>query len=95
MLIIEKFFKAIGSSEFANIQAENNGTHAYQTSNVATSKITPLMNEYNKMMETVPMNLAVTFSPAVLDVMYSGLQEIIIEVITPNELAQKKLQKSV
>lgn len=92
LLIIEKFFKAIGSSEFANIQAENNGTHAYQTSNVATSKITPLMNEYNKMMETVPMNLAVTFSPAVLDVMYSGLQEIIIEVITPNELAQK-LQK--
>ena len=90
--IIEKFFKAIGSSEFANIQAENNGTHAYQTSNVDTSKIAPLMNEYNTMMETVPMNLAATFSPAVLDVMYSGLQEIIIGVTTPVELA-RNLQK--
>jgi len=91
--IIEKFVKAIGSSDFANIQAVNSGTHAYKTSEIDTSKISPLMNEYNKMMETVPMNLAVTFSPAVLDVMYSGLQEIIIRTTTPEALAEK-LQKA-
>lgn len=86
---IEKILKVVGSSDFANIIAENSGTPAYKTTDYDKSKLPELMNKYNEMITNVPVTFMASFSPAVNEVMYTGLQEILIGKTTPEALAQK------
>lgn len=83
--------KNLTNQEFSTRLIENNGRPATQPENYDKSKVSDLMNEYFALIEKSKFTPTydVQLSPSVIEVMNSGLQELLIEVTTPEELAAR------
>lgn len=87
-------FKALTDEKQAKISMEYNAMPASNPGEYDESKLTPLFKQYADIMaeaKSVPV-YDVQLEPAVIEVMNSGLQELLIQATTPEELA-KKIQK--
>jgi raffinose/stachyose/melibiose transport system substrate-binding protein len=86
---VAKLLRAIDGEEFARLVIEDNGFPAYNVQDYDTSKIDPLVKRFNGMMEDKYLLPVIDhqFSASVLDVLYSGTQELFIGTITPQQLA--------
>jgi raffinose/stachyose/melibiose transport system substrate-binding protein len=87
--VVEKILKALSSQEYARIVAENNGFPAVNPGEYDKSKLSPLTVKYNEMLAKYPVTFLANLDPAVLEVLYGGLQEILIGTVTPEDLAER------
>lgn len=85
--IVGEILKALSSEKHAGIIAANNGFPAVNPGDYDKSKLSSLTIKYNTMLETVPITTLANLQPSVLQVLYDGLQEIMIGAKTPQELA--------
>ncbi len=83
--------KAVTGPDYAKICLENNFTPPYTVKNVDKSKLLPLFSEYSNLVPKVKLVpiYDIQLAPAVIEVMNTGLQDLLINATTPGELAQK------
>lgn len=90
--VASEILKYISNQDFAKITAENNGFPAMQPSaDMDKTKISELAQKYLALSEktiVAPIYDAQLSSP-IIEVMSSGLQELLINQITPEDLAKK------
>lgn len=83
--------KALSSPEFGSEMTEFNKFPAVKPGDYDTSKISDLAKQYNDLVEKgsfVPV-YDIQLTPAVIDVINSGLQQLLINGISPEDLAKK------
>lgn len=86
-----KFIKTVTGEEYSNILIEKNGTPVYKTSDYDKSKISKLKNSYLNLTEQIKFTPVydLHLEPALIEVMNTGMQELLIQMITPAELAKR------
>ncbi|MFW5972291.1 MAG: extracellular solute-binding protein [Bacillota bacterium] len=86
-----ELIKTLTSQDFSRRFIENNGTPPTDPGNYDKSKLTNLMNDYFALLDRVNYTPTydVQLSPSIIEVMNSGLQELLIGVISPEELAER------
>jgi len=87
--VVWDLLKYLSNRAHAKIIVENNGFPAMNPGEYDQSKLSDLTNKYNAMLNNAVMTPLINFPPAVLQVLYSGLQEMMIGQISPEELAEK------
>ncbi|GKX32257.1 putative ABC transporter extracellular-binding protein YurO [Vallitalea longa] len=83
--------KALSNETYGAILAENNSNPAVKAGPYDESKLTRLFKEYNALVDNciyTPVYDA-QLSTSVIEVMNSGIQELLIDMTTPEELAKK------
>lgn len=83
--------KHLTNKEFSTRLIENNGRPASKPGAYDKNKLTRLMNDYFALIERSKFTPTydVQLSPSIIEVMNSGLQELLIQVTTPEELADR------
>ncbi|WP_274652096.1 extracellular solute-binding protein [Paenibacillus humicola] len=82
--------KKLTGVEEANAAAENNAVAATIPTDYDKSKVVPLFNEYLEMFKNLEQSPIYDgqLSPAVIETMNNGLQDLLIQRITPEQLAK-------
>jgi raffinose/stachyose/melibiose transport system substrate-binding protein len=83
--------KKLTGVEEANVAAENNAVAATVPTNYDKSKVAPLFNEYLEMFQKLQLSpiYDAQLSPAVIETMNNGLQDLLIQGKTPEQLAKE------
>lgn len=86
-----EFVKTVTGEEYSTHLIERNGTPVYKTSDYDTSKISRLKNDYMELTNNVKFTPVydLHLQPSLIEVMNTGMQELLIQVITPEELAAR------
>lgn len=87
--------KALSSDTYARTVIENNGFPATKVANFDENKLAPLARKYQEIAQKckyVPV-YDVQLPSGIVEVMNSGLQEMIMGTVTPEKLAQKIQQE--
>ncbi|MFP4017352.1 MAG: extracellular solute-binding protein [Halanaerobiales bacterium] len=86
-----ELIKALTSQEFSTKLIENNGTPPTKPGDYDKSKLTKLMNDYFALLDRTNFSPTydVQLSPSIIEVMNSGLQELLIGVLSPEDLAER------
>jgi raffinose/stachyose/melibiose transport system substrate-binding protein len=82
--------KKLTSPEKARVMAEHNSVAATKTPDYDESKVVPLFKEYLDLSDRIALSpiYDAHLPPAVIETMNNGLQALIIQAITPEQLAQ-------
>lgn len=85
------FIKAVTGEEYSSLLIENNGTPVFKTGDYNQSKISRLKNDYMKLAQKTKFTPVydLHLSPSIIEVMNSGMQELLLDIITPEELAER------
>lgn len=88
---IAKVLKAISGAEFATSLAEKGEPTAFKVSDYDTSKVSPLAVKYAELSATLQFTPIYDsyLSPSLVNTMNAGLQDLLIEVVSPEELAKR------
>ncbi|MBZ4644573.1 MAG: ABC-type sugar transport system, periplasmic component [Clostridia bacterium] len=87
----EALLRALMNKDVAKIAVENNAMPAVNPDSYDKSKLSPLAVKYVELIsntKVVPV-YDVQLTPPVIEVMNSGLQELLINVVSPEDLAKK------
>jgi raffinose/stachyose/melibiose transport system substrate-binding protein len=86
-----KLIKKLSSEPYGKLQIENNGQPAVKVSDYDHSKLSPLAVDYFKLMSDKKYSpiYDIQLSPALVEALYKGIQDLLIGGITPEELAKK------
>ncbi len=87
--VVGEVLKALSGQKYAAIVAENNGLPAANPGDYNKSNLSDLMVKYNNVIETTNITSLANIQPAVLGVLYGGLQEVMLGQKTPEALAQE------
>ena len=89
--LIQEWYKEYLCEETANTMYEMGKIPSVKTSGYDTSKLEPLMIDYYELFDRVDQYtvLDVYFSPSLVDVLNTSLQELFIKQTTPEEIAQR------
>lgn len=82
--------KKLTSPEKARVAAEHNAVAATKTPDYDESKVAPLFSEYMQLSDQIELSpiYDAHLPPAVIETMNNGLQALIIQAVTPEQLAQ-------
>jgi len=82
--------KKLTGKDHANFAAENNTVAAVVADNYDESKVSPLFKEYLDMVKELEMTpiYDAQLTPAVIETMNNGLQELLVGAVTPEQLAE-------
>jgi len=82
--------KKLTGVEEANLAAENNAVAATVPTDYDKSKVVPLFNEYLQLFQGLELSpiYDAQLSPAVIETMNNGLQDLLIQSVTPEQLAK-------
>ncbi|MBB6730679.1 ABC transporter substrate-binding protein [Cohnella zeiphila] len=82
--------KKLTGEEEANVAAENNAVAATVPTDYDKSKVVPLFNEYLEMFKSLELSPIYDgqLSPAIIETMNNGLQDLLIQRVTPEQLAK-------
>lgn len=85
------WLKTLISQEAANTVLEGGNPCAIEPGEYDQSKMAPLQVEFFDLMKTVPFceTYDLIFEPNVIDVMCNGVQDLLINNVTPEKLAEK------
>jgi raffinose/stachyose/melibiose transport system substrate-binding protein len=88
---IGKLIAALTGAEAARATIENNGQPAGRTASYDKSKVAPLSNEYFALVSKLKFTpiYDIQLNAPVIEVMNSGLQELLIGTVTPQQLAAR------
>jgi len=88
---IGKLIAALTGAEAARATIENNGQPAGRTASYDKSKVAPLSNEYFALVSRLKFTpiYDIQLNAPVIEVMNSGLQELLIGTVTPQQLAAR------
>jgi raffinose/stachyose/melibiose transport system substrate-binding protein len=86
-----KLIKKLSSEAYGKQMIENNGQPAVRVSNYDQSKLSPLAVDYFKLMSDKKYSpiYDIQLSPAMVEAVYKGIQDLLIGGVTPEELAKK------
>ncbi len=88
---IAKVLKAISGEEYAKSLAAKGEPVAYKVADYDKSKVSPLAVKYNDMAAKLKFTPIYDsyLNPSVVNVMNAGLQELLIDAVTPEQLAER------
>jgi len=88
---IGKLVAATTGADAARVTIENNGQPAGRAASYDKSKVAPLSNEYFALVSRLKFTpiYDIQLNAPIIEVMNSGLQELLISSITPQQLAQR------
>ncbi|MFW6035312.1 MAG: extracellular solute-binding protein [Halothermotrichaceae bacterium] len=86
-----EILKALSSQKLATKFVEKNGAPPVKPGNYDESKLTDIMKQYNNILDRAAFSPVydAQLSASVVEVMNSGLQELLIGVVSPEELAER------
>lgn len=89
--VIGALIAAVTGPDAARVTIENNGQPAGRTSSYDKSKVAPLSNEYFALVSRLKFTpiYDIQLNAPVIEVMNSGLQELLIGTVTPQQLAAR------
>jgi raffinose/stachyose/melibiose transport system substrate-binding protein len=89
--VIAKLIAALTGPEAARLTIEANGQPAGKTSSYDKAKVAPLSNEYFSLVSKIKFTpiYDIQLNAPVIEVMNSGLQELLIGTVTPAQLAAR------
>lgn len=87
----QEILKALSSPKYASIMTEHNEFPAIRPGEYDESKISALTKQYLAIMENTSFTPVydIYLDPSVVEVINSGLQELLIDLVTPEDLAAK------
>lgn len=87
--------KAVICEEAATIAIEKNGTPVYRPGRCDQSKLSPLKVEYMELTQKTKFTPVydLHLSPPIIEVMSTGMQELLLGIITPQKLAERIQQE--
>ncbi|HVO38295.1 MAG TPA: extracellular solute-binding protein [Spirochaetia bacterium] len=88
---IGKLIAALTGAEAARATIENNGQPAGRTASYDKSKVAPLSNEYFSLVSKLKFTpiYDIQLNAPIIEVMNSGLQELLIGAVSPQQLAAR------
>ncbi|MTI59113.1 MAG: extracellular solute-binding protein [Firmicutes bacterium] len=86
-----KFIKTVTGEEYSNLLIEKNGTPVFKTGNYDKSKIARLKVDYINLTEEITFTPVydLHLAPSIIEVMNSGMQELLLRITTAEELAER------
>ncbi len=86
-----ELIKALSGEKFAVAQKEISEIPARNVANYDESKLSPLANEYSKMLEGISYTPVydIRLKPALVKTIYQGVQELLIGASSPQQIAEK------
>lgn len=86
-----ELIKVLSGEQFAIAQKEISEIPARNVSSYDESKLSPLANEYNSMLEGMSYTPVydIRLEPALVKTIYQGVQELLIGASTPQQIAEK------